>query len=764
MDRPGAQNDMDNQSEPPKKDLAQELEALREEIAHLQSMIQRHSREIPSPQPQTLQGLFESGPIGAAAIDAQYRFVRANPALCNLLGYSDPEMRSLHIRDVAQDANACTERIKPVIDGVLPASKFETQFLNRKGEPFWVQVTASANPGNSTEVCLLYVEEIGDRKWAEMARQSEKELLQRLIADSPDGILAFDREGSITVWNPGMERIFGVSAKETLGQPAFKACPFLKELGEDENFAAALEGKKAVSRDKGYSIPGTSLQVYFEGYYGPMYEPGSSEVIGGLAIIRDVSERKVAEEGKRISEERYCELFENACDMVYTHDLAGSMTSINKAAERIIGYTRAEALKMRFADLVAPEFKQAARRMVDRQIADGVPATQEIEIIAKDKKRVSLEVATRLIFSEGKAVGIQGIARDVTERQKADLALQQANRKLEAWVRELEQRTREMTLLNEMGDILRACVTTEEVYEVLIKVAREIFPDLGGALFVIGSLRNIVEEKAEWGDALSEELTFTPEECWALRRGRLHWVEDTRVGLLCKHLQTPLPDGYLCVPMMAQSEAVGVLHLVLKPGAQMPEARQRVAMAMAEHVAMALSNLRLHEKLRNQSIRDQLTGLFNRSFMEESLELELRRANRSQLPLSVIMLELDNFQSITENFGLEAGDSILRRAAMLLQSNVRKGDIACRYSNQIYVVTLPQSGYPIGRQRAESLRNLARTLEVKFQGAQVGNISASFGLAVFPSHGQTAENLLRSAEAALTRAKTSGGDCIVVAS
>jgi diguanylate cyclase (GGDEF)-like protein len=128
------------------------------------------------------------------------------------------------------------------------------------------------------------------------------------------------------------------------------------------------------------------------------------------------------------------------------------------------------------------------------------------------------------------------------------------------------------------------------------------------------------------------------------------------------------------------------------------------------------------------------------------------------------MLELDNFQSITENFGLEAGDSILRRAAMLLQSNVRKGDIACRYSNQIYVVTLPQSGYPIGRQRAESLRNLARTLEVKFQGAQVGNISASFGLAVFPSHGQTAENLLRSAEAALTRAKTSGGDCIVVAS
>ena len=269
-------------------------------------------------------------------------------------------------------------------------------------------------------------------------------------------------------------------------------------------------------------------------------------------------------------------------------------------------------------------------------------------------------------------------------------------------VQELEQRTREMTLLSEMGDILRACFTTEEVYDVIMRVAREIFPKQGGALFVIGPSRSIVESVAEWGDVSGLELTFTPDECWALRRGRVHLVEDTRVGLLCKHLHAPSPGGYLCVPMMAQSEAVGVLHVTIPEGTQMPEAKRRVAMAMAEHVAMALSNLRLHERLRNQSIRDQLTGLFNRSFMEESLELELRRASRSQLPLSVIMLELDNFQSINDNYGLEVGDSILRRTGMLLQANVRKGDIACRYSNQTYVVLLPQSNYDIGRQRAEN--------------------------------------------------------------
>jgi diguanylate cyclase (GGDEF)-like protein len=198
--------------------------------------------------------------------------------------------------------------------------------------------------------------------------------------------------------------------------------------------------------------------------------------------------------------------------------------------------------------------------------------------------------------------------------------------------------------------------------------------------------------------------------------------------------------------------------------AQMPEAKQRLAMAMAEHVAMALSNLRLHEKLRNQSIRDPLTGLFNRTFMEESLELELRRAGRTQHPLSVIMLALDNFQMMNEKFGLDVGDSVLRRTGMLLQANVRKGDIACRYSGQTYVLILPHSSYEVSRGRAENLCETVRSLEVKYRSEQMGRVTASVGLAVFPAHGQTVEALLRSAEAALNRARTGGGDCVMVAS
>jgi diguanylate cyclase (GGDEF)-like protein len=273
-----------------------------------------------------------------------------------------------------------------------------------------------------------------------------------------------------------------------------------------------------------------------------------------------------------------------------------------------------------------------------------------------------------------------------------------------------------------------------------------------------------VESVAEWVDTDGLESTFTPNECWALRRGRTHCVEDTQTGLLCKHLHTPIPKAYLCIPMMAQSEAVGILFLKQSEAAQISEAKQKLAMAMAEHVAMALSNLRLHETLRNQSIRDPLTGLFNRSFMEESLELELRRGTRSQQPLSIIILAIDKFQEFVDTFGMEKRDSLLRDIGSVIRSNIRKGDIACRYGGQVFVLILPSTGSEVSRKRSENLRKLIVLSEQNGTGRPPdGKVTVSIGLAVFPEHGQTVEALLRSAEAALSRAKSEGGNRVVLA-
>jgi diguanylate cyclase (GGDEF)-like protein len=320
-----------------------------------------------------------------------------------------------------------------------------------------------------------------------------------------------------------------------------------------------------------------------------------------------------------------------------------------------------------------------------------------------------------------------------------------------------------MTLLSEMGDMLRACLNTDEAYNVIVRVAQQVFPVQVGALYVITPSRNLVEAAAIWGNPSLVERIFSPEECWGLRRGRVHWVEDANTGLLCKHLHQPPPHSYLCVPMMAQSEALGVLHLTQPEGAPITEAKQRLAITMAEHIAMALSNLKLHETLRSQSIRDPLTGLFNRRFMEESLELELRRATRNQRPLGVIMLDLDHFKHFNDTFGHEAGDTLLRELGTFLQGNIRAEDIACRYGGEEFTLILPEGNAEVTLQRANFLREAIKRLDVKHRNQPLGRITASMGVAIFPEHGRTRDALLTASDEALYRSKAEGRDRVTVA-
>lgn len=480
-------------------------------------------------------------------------------------------------------------------------------------------------------------------------------------------------------------------------------------------------------------------------------------------IVAQLPERTGQKSATGENEEHYREMFENASDIIYLHDFEGKLISVNRAIERVTGFSRLEALQMKITDIIVPECASLGQKLIDPQLAGEVPLHYEVDIFSKDKTRISLDISTRPIFRGGKPVAVQGIARDITKRKQTEVALQESNQKLEAWVDELQQRTREMTLLNEMGDILRACFTTEEAYGVIVRVAQQIFPAKVGALYVIGTSRNVVESAAVWGDPELAETSFSPPECWALRRGRTHWVENAHSGMICKHVHHPSPDGYMCIPMMAQSEALGVLHLMQPDNVKMTESKQRLAITMSEHIAMALSNLRLHETLRSQSIRDPLTGLFNRRFMEESLELEIRRAARNQRPLGMIMIDLDHFKYFNDNFGHEAGDLLLKELGTLLRTNIRGEDIACRYGGEEFTLILPEGNSVVTRQRADFYKDAIQNLDVHFRGMPLGRITASMGVAVFPDHGRTAQALIEAADKALYRSKAAGRDRVTMA-
>jgi len=334
----------------------------------------------------------------------------------------------------------------------------------------------------------------------EEGRCQGRHMLRQIVHRSPEGILAFDRDGILTVWNAEMERLSGICSAEAVGKHALEVIAGLGGAREQGELAQALRGEEVRFSDWVLQVAAGGRRAVVEGWCSPLGD-ASGNPSGVVCFIRDVTSQKEVMEAQLATEGRYRELFENAGDMVYAIDLQGNITSVNKAAERITGFSRTEALQMKLLDLVAPDHRDLARTIIQRQLAGEPPATHEIDITTKSGSRIALEISAHLISRFNQPIGLQGIARDVTERKKTDVALQQAKLNLEAWVQELEQRTREMTLLSEMGDLLRACLTTDEAYSVIVRVAQQIFPVQVGALYVITSSRNLLEAVALWGDA-----------------------------------------------------------------------------------------------------------------------------------------------------------------------------------------------------------------------------------------------------------------------
>ena len=173
--------------------------------------------------------------------------------------------------------------------------------------------------------------------------------------------------------------------------------------------------------------------------------------------------------------------------------------------------------------------------------------------------------------------------------------------------------------------------------------------------------------------------------------------------------------------------------------------------------------MKLRETLHNLSIRDPLTGLFNRRYMEESLERELLKAKRYSRSLGVIMIDIDHFKRFNDTYGHEAGDQVLRELGVFLQNHIRLTDIPCRFGGEEFTLILPEADIMFTQQRAEQIRLGVAAIRVSIQGQTLAKITISQGVAVFPGNGQTGEELLRAADEALYRAKQQGRNHVALA-
>ncbi len=451
----------------------------------------------------------------------------------------------------------------------------------------------------------------------------------------------------------------------------------------------------------------------------------------------------------------------------------GLIMNFNQAFAELTGYSADELQKKNWiADITPPEWRELTEKMLARVRETGKPQTYEKEYLRKDGTRVPVETTVNQVLDEKENIEYYYVfVKDLTASKISEKELLRAKTSLEANVSELEQRNNDIRMLSAMDSLLQASTTRDEAKAVAVKALTQLFTLAPGALYLVQAQGDVLELGAAWGDGQIEEKTITQKDCWALRLGRLYSIEDPVSQSFCPHVSKELTTGYMCIPITAQNEMFGLLHLQFpadwlsteKEKKYILEYRKQLATTAAESMALSFANFHLREILYSQSIKDPLTELFNRRYMREILEKEVHRMTRRKRSLAIIMFDLDHFKEFNDQYGHEAGDILLRELAENVRGQIREEDFACRYGGEEFVIGMPETSLEDARERAERLREKISQITIQYLGKSLGPVTISAGVAVLPEHGTSQSELLRSADAALYAAKEQGRNRVVTA-
>ncbi|MBA3537080.1 MAG: diguanylate cyclase [Tatlockia sp.] len=463
------------------------------------------------------------------------------------------------------------------------------------------------------------------------------------------------------------------------------------------------------------------------------------------------------------------EIIESTSDMIAAYDKEWHLIVFNEAYQREFKrlFDKSITINMTLEEVFKglPEDRKAIM-LAWRESLRGSENTKKFEF-SLDKQKNIYEMTTNPIQHDNKEmIGVVHNVRNITRRVQEHIDLQDSYKKLALGMQELQSKNEQIIILVEMSDLMLASSSLNELAEVLAKYSQRLLPLTSGHLFIMHPSKNYLEKASSWGEPHSAVSTFTPDQCWAIRLGRLHRTSYEKNGLICAHIHDDhkLDSVYLCIPLMAQNDIYGLIYIeILEKHATIIDPNQNLLVtAFAELTALALANVRLRENLRHQSIRDPLTGLYNRRYLEEYLFKLLHQAERKKVPFAVLMLDLDFFKSINDTYGHDAGDMVLKELGELFISEIRLGDIAARYGGEEFIIIFYDIDLTNAKKQAESLRSAISKLHIKYGAQQVSSISMSIGLAMYPDDATTSQVLIESADKALYYAKNNGRNQVAV--
>ncbi|RWQ14659.1 diguanylate cyclase [Mesorhizobium sp.] len=463
------------------------------------------------------------------------------------------------------------------------------------------------------------------------------------------------------------------------------------------------------------------------------------------------------------------DIVETAAEGIAVLDGDGRIASANPAAATMIGRRADKIVGQQWDSVLTIRDPRggafaAGASPIEMALATGRQQQGEVRLARSDGSHLPVIASCGpLSRSEG---GLVLTLNDISELRRAEGVVNERADQLALLNRELHEKSETTTRLVKLGELLQACVTFPEAFSVVGTAMAEFLGGLSGTVHLTSASRNLVEEMAHWGDVRSSATQFAPEDCWALRRGQEHVAGPGMLTPRCAHITENGKKGYVCMPLAAQGETLGILHLCEPNAAEKPQwlaERQQILRGVVDTLALALANLRLRETLRQQSIRDPNTSLFNRRYLEETSSRELRRMERSGQPLVIIMLDVDHFKQFNDTFGHEAGDLVLKQVAATLIEHARDSDVVSRYGGEEFALVMPGSSVQEGAERAEALRQAIRKLHLTHRGRTLGTVTASFGVAAYPEHGVGWAELTNAADHALYEAKGNGRDRVAIA-
>ena len=534
--------------------------------------------------------------------------------------------------------------------------------------------------------------DVTEKKEAENALKESEMRYRDLFENANDLLYVHDLEGNFLSVNITAEEIFGYNRKEAL-KMNLKDILVPKYLEIAQKRIAEKIGGKENSVYEVECITKNGSRRTLEINSRILYQGKMPVAVQGIA--RDITDKKHAEQRLIESEERFRDLFENANDLIYTHDLEGNFTSLNLTGEKIIGYTRVEAAKLSIKDIVAPECLKKANEMIARKIAGEPPTTYELDIYTKDNKRLTLEVSSRLTIENGKPVGVQGIARDVTEKNR---------------------------LINER----------DRFYKLSLDLLGTV--DFGGSFMQVNP---------------SWEKSLGYEESELIGRSIYEFIHPDDIEE-AKKFDQKVREGKTVsfeIRMLCKDGSVRWIYWGI-----IPIYIDKICYAVGRDIT---DRKQSEQKMEFNAMHDTLTSLPNRTHFIKHLELAIERTKiEERFRFAVLFLDLDRFKVVNDSLGHIVGDKLLIAIADRLRTCVRPSDVIARLGGDEFTILAAI------KDEADAIRVAERLQEQLTENFKIENYevfsSASIGIIISDETDRKPEDFLRDADTAMYRAKESG--------